>query len=263
MLKIGEFSKLSMLTVKTLRFYEAQRLLMPARVDEWTGYRYYETRQLETAALIKALRQLDFSVEQIRRCLERGGLDEALAEKGRQLERRLEETKRQLSVIHYLSEDRQMKYQAVVKELAACTVYSEERVIANYGEVSQLVLGSAEECLRLNPDIECAKPDYGFCEYLDCEHRDADIRVRYSQAVLKAGVGNKRISFRELPATRAVCIYHKGAYDNLGEAYAYLMEYAEKNGYQPTGCARECYIDGVWNKENVEDWLTELQLPVK
>ena len=75
-------------------------------------------------------------------------------------------------------------------------------------------------------------------------------------------MGNKRNSFRELPATRAVCIYHKGAYDNLGEAYAYLMEYAEKNGYKPTGCARECYIDGIWNKENVEDWLTELQLPV-
>ena len=36
-----------------------------------------------------------------------------------------------------------------------------------------------------------------------------------------------------------------------------------KNGYQVTGLHRECYIDGVWNKENIEDWLTEIQLPVK
>ena len=36
-----------------------------------------------------------------------------------------------------------------------------------------------------------------------------------------------------------------------------------KNGYQVTDLHRECYIDGVWNKENVEDWLTEIQLPVK
>lgn len=41
------------------------------------------------------------------------------------------------------------------------------------------------------------------------------------------------------------------------------MEYAEKNGYVAAGLARESYIDGIWNKESVEDWLTEIQLPVK
>ena len=66
MFKIGEFSKLSMLTVKALRFYEKEGLLSPAHVDEWSGYRFYEASQLGTAATIKALRQLDFSVEEIR-----------------------------------------------------------------------------------------------------------------------------------------------------------------------------------------------------
>ena len=74
------------------------------------------------------------------------------------------------------------------------------------------------------------------------------------------GVGNERISFRVLPATKAICIYHKGAYDRLGEdIYRYDLE----NGYQVTGLHRECYIDGIRNEENVEDWLTEIQLPVK
>ena len=40
------------------------------------------------------------------------------------------------------------------------------------------------------------------------------------------------------------------------------MKYAEDNGYQPAGLTRECYIDGIWNKESAEDWLTEVQLPV-
>ena len=53
MLKIGEFSKLSHLTVKALRFYEKEKLLVPAFIDEWTGYRFYETSQLEDAAKIK------------------------------------------------------------------------------------------------------------------------------------------------------------------------------------------------------------------
>ena len=45
MFKIGEFSKLSMLTIKALRFYEKEGLLIPARVDEWSGYRFYEASQ--------------------------------------------------------------------------------------------------------------------------------------------------------------------------------------------------------------------------
>ena len=40
------------------------------------------------------------------------------------------------------------------------------------------------------------------------------------------GVGNERISFRVLPATKAICIYHKGTYDRLGKAYAYIYRYA-------------------------------------
>ena len=39
------------------------------------------------------------------------------------------------------------------------------------------------------------------------------------------------------------------------------MRYAEETGYQPAGLIRECYIDGIWNKENTDDSLTEIQLP--
>lgn len=44
--KIGEFSKLCQVTVKTLRHYEEIGLMIPVEVDEWTGYRYYDISQL-------------------------------------------------------------------------------------------------------------------------------------------------------------------------------------------------------------------------
>ncbi len=263
MFKIGEFSKLSMLTVKALRFYEREGLLLPAYVDEWSGYRFYEAGQLETAATIKALRQLDFSVEEIKAHLSGMPLKDALRAKRAELGQKRTEISARISIINYLMEESEMKYQAVVKEIEECIVYSEERTLESYGDVSMLVLGSAAQCRRLNPDIECTKPDYGFCEYLDGEYKQSDMRVRYSQAVTKEGIGNERIQFRHLPATRAVCIYHKGAYDRLGEAYAYIYRYAMENGYRVAGFHRECYIDGIWNKDNVEDWLTEIQLPVE
>ncbi len=55
MLKISDFSKLSHLTVKALRFYEKEGLLKPASVDEWNGYRFYETSQLEIAAKVLSI----------------------------------------------------------------------------------------------------------------------------------------------------------------------------------------------------------------
>lgn len=263
MFKIGEFSKLSMLTVKALRFYEKEGLLLPVEVDRWSGYRFYDASQLETAATIKALRQLDFSVEEIRAHLAGEPLCDALKRKQEALSRKQADISTQLSIIKYLMEDKEMKYQAVIKEIGETIVYSEERVLNEYSEVTQLVLSSAEECLRLNPGLECVKPDYGFCEYLDGEHKDSDIRVRYSQAVTRMGVGNQRIQFRVLPATKAICIYHKGPYDTLGDAYAYITSYAAENGYRISGFPRECYIDGIWNREDSNDWLTEIQLPVE
>src|SRR5574341_666134 len=65
MYSIGEFSRITGLTVKTLRFYADEGLLPPAFVDPETGYRYYDDARTETARVIVALRQLEFSVREI------------------------------------------------------------------------------------------------------------------------------------------------------------------------------------------------------
>ena len=66
-----------------------------------------------------------------------------------------------------------------------------------------------------------------------------------------------------MPETKCVCIYHKGAYDELGISYGKIMKYIESNNLEITDYPRECYIDGIWNKDNVEDWLTEIEVPIK
>ena len=66
MLKIGEFSKLSYLTIKALRFYEKEGLLITQKVDQKTGYRFYKTSQLTDAAMIKSYRQLGLTIEEIK-----------------------------------------------------------------------------------------------------------------------------------------------------------------------------------------------------
>ena len=65
MLKIGDFSSLSQVSIKTLRYYDERGLLSPVHVDPETGYRYYSASQLSQLHRILALKDFGFSLEQI------------------------------------------------------------------------------------------------------------------------------------------------------------------------------------------------------
>ena len=263
MLKISEFSKLSHLTVKALRFYEKEGLLKPASVDKWNGYRFYETSQLETAAKIKSYRQLDLSIEEIKAVFNGSDVKEILQEKFKSLTEEKQMIESRLSIIKTILEDKEMKYQVTEKVIPEKIVYTAETVLKTYSDSMQWIPSVGQECLKLNPDIKCAEPPYEFCEYLDGEYKETNVRIRHNEAVTTFGKENERIKFKTLPEAKVLSIYHKGSYDNIGEAYAFLMKYAEQNGYTAAGLARECYIDGIWNKESEEDWLTEIQLPIE
>lgn len=263
MLKIGEFSKLSQLTVKALRFYEKEGLLVPAQTDKWTGYRLYETGQLEIAGKIKAYRQLGLSVAEIRAILDGKDGKEILSAKAAVLTAEKSELEVRLSIINYLLEEKEMKYTVTVKEIPEVIVYSCERKLKTYADMMSVIPEIGAECLALNPTLKCAEPPYEFCEYLDGEYKETDIHIRHNEAVTEFGKENENIKFRTLPAIKVLSIFHKGPYDNLTEAYSFILKYAEENGYKCAGLARESYIDGIWNKESPADWLTEIQLPIE
>lgn len=263
MLRIGEFSKLSHLTVKALRFYEKEGILLPAYTDECTGYRYYETEQLGDAARVKSFRQLDLSIYEIKAILSGADARSILSEKAALLRTEKENIDTLLSVINHILEENDMKYQVTEKTIKQCTVFYAETTLHDYSEAMQFIPMVGEECAKLNPDFKCNDFCYSFCEYLDDEHRESDIRIRYNEEVEKVGNESELIRFRNVPETKVISVFHKGPYDTIGDAYSYIYKYAEDNGYKVAGYARECYIDGIWNKQSPEEWLTEVQLPIE
>ena len=70
LLSIGEFSRMTFLSVKTLRHYHDTGLLAPARIDPSSGYRYYDVSQVTTAQVIRRFRDLDLPIEQLRAFLD-------------------------------------------------------------------------------------------------------------------------------------------------------------------------------------------------
>ena len=71
------------------------------------------------------------------------------------------------------------------------------------------------------------------------------------------------MNLKEIPSVEAVSVMHKGPYKELPKAYAYAYSWIEDNGYISSDNPRENYIDGIWNKESEEEWLTEIQIPIK
>ena len=89
------------------------------------------------------------------------------------------------------------------------------------------------------------------------------IDIEFCEAVPKRGKDTETIKFKKIDKIdTAACVMHKGPYSTLGEAYSAVYKWIEENNYIPCDNPRESYIDGIWNKEDPEEWLTEIQVPI-
>ena len=109
----------------------------------------------------------------------------------------------------------------------------------------------------------CAMPEYCFTEFLESNQSEEDILVELCEAVTDCKEGVEELHFRIMPKVLVASIFHKGSYDTLSSSYEIAMRYVEENGYEIAGPIRESYIDGVWNKEDESQWLSEIQIPIR
>ncbi len=268
MYRIGQFSQITKVTVKALRFYEEEGLIEPRYVDPVNGYRYYGSDQLPRMYRIVSLRQCGFSIPEIRSILGGRNLPSIFAERKRQLEERAVETASQLaSISHYLESlngGNGMEYTIVMKELPRVIVYSRRMVVESYDSYFTVIPRIGEEVLAANPSRRCLdNPPYCFIMYHDGEYKDRDIDVEYCEAVYDWGKDTESIKFKIVERVpQAACALHKGPYSELNKAYGAVFKWIEDNGMIPAGNPRESYIDGIWNDPDPRNWLTEVQVPV-
>ena len=156
-----------------------------------------------------------------------------------------------------------MNYQAVIKEIPSCIVYSKRIRIPDYNAMFEIIPAIGAEVTRMNPGLECTVPEYCFNVYHDGEYREKDIDMELCESVTDFGIEGNGITFKRLPDTLVVSVLHKGPYETIGDAYAFVYKWIEDNSYEAVDNPRESFIDGIWNKDDKNDWLTEVQVPVK
>lgn len=262
--KIGMFANMNRVTIKTLRYYDEQKLLVPVYVDDENGYRYYEAGQMAQLQRIIALRGMGFSIDDIGKIM--NGADESslLYEKKNEILQEIAALTAKLAQVEsYLSKDSvNLSAPIFIKEIPEVIVCTMKRRIKSYDALFELMpeMGAQMEALG----CVCAQPAYCFTHYLEPGYKDEDILVEVCEAVTEKKTDSGELKFQVFPRIpAAACIFHKGSYNELHQSYAMLIKYIEESGYEIYGNIRESYIDGVWNKETEKDWLTEIQIPVR
>lgn len=258
MYSIGQFSRITMLPVRTLRFYDQEDLLRPAQVSPHTGYRYYTAEQIPVANTIRVLKEMEFSLEAIRDVVT-GKID---LFNFLEANRHLVEQKAQryhsalLRIDQILSQIKgglpMRKYVVDIKKVQEMKVVS-SRQEAPISTVSDVIERLCERVF--GGGLTAAGPLFSiyYDEDFDPDRADFEVCIPVRESTPEA---------KTLPASRVLFTTHVGAYDEVGAAYQKVMDEVNARGLQVIGPPREVYLRGPETSPEPEQWITEIQFPV-
>jgi len=265
---IGEFSQITGLSPKTLRFYHEKGILVPSSVEGVTGYRFYDAGKIEKARVIRQLRQMEFSIEDIaaifRDCQDEAGILNQLEQQKQFLQQRIAEDR---DIVRSLGEII-AKEKAAQQLLAAGTFAVTEKSTDPMLIAGVSMTGRYADCgqgfSRLGKAVgrhSCGRP---MCLYYDGEYREEDANFEPCFPIRKA-VAMEGISVRTLPGGPCLCLVHQGPYEQLGRSYAKLLAAVAERSWKIQLPTREVYLKGpgLIFKGNPRNYLTEIQLPMQ
>ncbi|MEU4830726.1 MerR family transcriptional regulator [Streptosporangium sp. NPDC023615] len=265
MFSIGDFARLGRVSVRMLRHYDTFGLLRPARVDQATGYRYYEARQLSRLNRLIALKDLGLSLQQVGRILdEKVGLEELhgmLRLRRAELEARLAEDTARLARVgarlRTIETEGVMPIDVVVKSVPAIRLAELSDVAESFesdriGPVIQPLYG--ELCRRLDEaGLAVVGPMVAYYEQLP-----EGVRVHAGAPVNAERDGSYDFDVVDLPAIeQAATVVHHGPMEDVDATAQRLARWIEDSGYRSSGMAREVYLK--YGDGDPSTWVTELQ----
>jgi DNA-binding transcriptional MerR regulator len=278
MFRVGDFSKLSRVSVKMLRHYDELGLIKPAWVDPVTDYRYYTAAQLPQLNRVLALKDLGFSLEQIAGVL----AEDPSPERFREL-LRIKRTEVDLELRR--QQARLAAVNARLRQLEAGPPPAHEVVLRSLPPLAaatlRKVIPTADDMEQLFEDVERHVAGHGaraaaapLALYHDPEYREQEVDVEVAIPVTRPVPDQGPITCRELPAVpAAACVVHVGSYTTIEQASSALYLWIEANGYRSGGPSREVYLrfgaaglevplPAAYLAPSADAFVTELQVPV-
>lgn len=263
MYQIGEFSKITNLTIKALRYYDEQEILKPSYRGE-NKYRLYQESDFEKAQLILFLKKLEFSIAELKEvvdnCQDEGDLQYFLEKKKASIVKKILKEKSLMKTIdryllNKIVEGNSMSYEIVKKEMAPVKVAS-IRYQGAYRDVGDYIG-------LIYKEVKGKSAGAPFNCYYDGEFKEvADIEICVP---IEDGVIAHKATIKQFPKIMALCTTHIGSYETLNLAYKAIVDYAIENGIECDLPSREIYHKGpgMVFRGNPEKYETEIVMPIK
>jgi DNA-binding transcriptional MerR regulator len=265
-LKIGELSVLTQVSIKTLRYYDEVGLLKPARVDLDSGYRYYSSSQVPRLHRILALKDLGFPLDRIAKVIEEGVTADALRgmlmlREVEQQARVLEETERLARLrarLRLIELEGIMASEVVLKDLGPQWIVSLREVIPGFRTIGML-FGKLRSMLG-----PLASQGVAAAVFHDLEFKEQEVDVEVGVYLKQAVSVSEPLCVRELPGATAASFVHHGAFNRISEAYQAVLHWIDANGYRQAGPTRELFLHvSQPASRDDESNVTEIQVPVE
>lgn len=264
--QIGDFSKITRMSIKTLRYYHEYGLLSPSRIDTMSGYRYYDENAFERARVIGNLKELDFSLKQIKEILDQYTDDSEITNF---IERKKNDLLKKIE--HYRSIEKKLNMVLAIEKEAAMNNYSQDIIIKDIPQVLVATIrykGRYDEFGKYAGKLfkQCTRYINGkpFSLYHDKDYKEegADIEICVP---VKQAVNKEDVTSRTLPAVNAITLIHKGPYETLGTSYKKIMDYVNNHNIELDTPTREHYIKGpgMILRGNPKKYITEIQVVPK
>ncbi|MEV4684305.1 MerR family transcriptional regulator [Streptomyces kurssanovii] len=270
MFTIGDFARHGRVSARMLRHYDAVGLLRPEHTDPFSGYRYYSAAQLATLNRVIALKDLGFTLQQVRQILDekvtteelRGMLklrEAELREAMAAAAARLAQVEARLRSIE--SEGRMPMQDVMIKSTPAVRVAELSAVAASYApeHIGPVISPLYDELFTRLKAAGVTPAGPGIAYYEDAPDGDG-IVVHAGCSVSAETQPGPDFEITELPAVeRAATIVHRGPMDTIMPTEQNLARWIDAGGHRSAGYAREVYLECPPDKEK---WVTELQVPL-
>lgn len=265
MLKIGDFSRLSRVSIRMLRYYDEVGLLKPDKVDDFTGYRYYNEEQLLAMGRINALKDMGFGVSAIAEIMKSSNPKEIEQIFQVQKAQLLEEVKDLNHRIQFLDtaiarlrKDEIMKYDCIIKQMPERYVASVRKVIPKYEEEGRLWHILFSETAKFGM-IPCGP---AMAKLHDKEYKENDVDVEVQIEVKGHYENTENVTFFTEPEMTVASATFKGSYEQFSDVYASLAAWVSENGYEFAGPMIDVYHVSPNDTRNPDEFVTEICCPI-
>jgi len=280
MFRIGEFSQMAQVTIRTLRHYDELGLLKPVHIDRFTDYRYYTIEQLPQLNRILALKDLGFSLEQIARSLKDDVSPEQLRGmlmmKQAELEQQVQEEQMRLARVamrlrQIEQEGKQPEYEVVLKQGTAQTLVSLRETVPTVEAMPRYRCSMYTDVYSWLEEQRIKPIGQELALYQNTEYFEENIEMEAGVIINKAGLSSKQfpmynnMHIHELPATPTLAsVIHRGSFYDVPQAVSALFIWVGANRYTANGPYREIHLFGRENDlTDVEHVTLEMQVPIE